>query len=260
MLQERPPQRCCHAGAHRQKYMARQAYNVNLPHNGGPTRRTIGDHVDAVLIMSGCLEVQVSHQDVCRDCSTSLMADHSSSSTLLYPAARSHGVPVPGLHRGRWRLPSTARRSTVLRRDPGLAADTRWPPATLLNHQGRCRPMAIAERRSSFGEDRTRARSAGAGMMRRSASSCSSSVRVPCEPLLRSEELPPRAGTDAGGAYSVWLCKTHLLPLCSVRRPSMPLCLARRHRLPAGRPARRMPARAQLPAGPLRRCSPSAVP
>ena len=33
-----------------------------------------------------------------------------------------------------------ARRSTVLRRDPGLASDTRWPPATLLNHQGRCRP------------------------------------------------------------------------------------------------------------------------
>ena len=26
-------------------------------------------------------------------------------------------------------------------------------------------------------------------------------------------------------------CKTHLLPLCSGRRPSMPLCLARRHRL-----------------------------
>ena len=127
-------------------------------------------------------------------------------------------------------------------RDPGLAVDTRWPPATLLNHQGRLPPWpspnAASElpTPSSFGEDRngcacSRARSAGAGTTSRSASARSSSVRVPCEPLLRSEELPPRAGTDAGGAYSVWLCKTHLLPLCSGRRPSMPLCLGRRHRL-----------------------------
>ena len=89
---------------------------------------------------------------------------------------------------------------------------------------------------SSFGEDRkgcacSRARPADVGTTSRSASSHSSSVRERCVLLLRSEELPPRAGTGGGGACSVWLCKTRLLPLCSGRRQSMPPCLARRHRI-----------------------------
>ena len=52
-----------------------------------------------------------------------------------------------------------------------------------------------------------------------------------CVLLLRSEELPLRAGTGGGGACSVWLCKTRLLPLCSGRRQSTPPCLARRRRI-----------------------------
>ena len=78
---------------------------------------------------------------------------------------------------------------------------------------------------SSFGEDRkgcacSRARPADDGTTSRSTLSHSSSVREPCVLLLRSEELPPRAGTGGGGACSVWLCKTRLLPLCSGRRQS----------------------------------------
>ena len=54
---------------------------------------------------------------------------------------------------------------------------------------------------------------------------------------MRAPGAPLRGAATQGwyrrwwGLYSVWLCKTHLLPLCSGRRPSMPLCLARRHRL-----------------------------
>ena len=96
----------------------------------------------------------------------------------------------------------------------------------------------------------------------RSASSRSSSVRVLCEPLLRSEELPPRAGTDPGGAYSVWLCKTHCCHFARDARVAARPCpyAWRAGTAPAGRPARRVSTRAQLPAGSLSRCSPSAMP
>ena len=51
---------------------------------------------------------------------------------------------------------------------------------------------------SSFGEDRKR-RPADVGTTSRPASSRSSSVHERCVPLLRSEELPPRAGTGVVG-------------------------------------------------------------
>ena len=82
---------------------------------------------------------------------------------------------------------------------------------------------------------------------------------------MRARAPAPLRGAATQGWYRRWwgllsvaVQKTHLLPLCSGRRPSMPLCPARRRRLcrtSCTTRARPCPA-ACRPAGSLSRCSP----
>ena len=159
-----------------------------------------------------------------------------------------------------------ARRSTVLRRDPGLAADTRWPPAILLNHQGRRRP---GHRRTPQARCLPRAPSA------RTATAVRAGVRD--RRALERRVAPPRRAArpfayhaspcSAPRSCHPGLVQTLVGPTqrgCAkhtcchfARVAARPCPYARRAgAASAGRPARRVPARAQLPAGSLSRCSP----
>ena len=80
-------------------------------------------------------------------------------------------------------------------------------------------------------------------------------ARVPCEPLLRSESCHPGLVQTLVGPTQRG-CAKHTC--CHFARVAARPCpYARRAgAASAGRPARRVPARAQLPAGSLSRCSP----
>ena len=76
-------QRCSSGAAspatgHTGRSKRRDQCSVNGQLRASPQRQAIGDHLDAALIMTVCLEVQVSHQDVCGDSGTSLTADPGS--------------------------------------------------------------------------------------------------------------------------------------------------------------------------------------
>ena len=66
------------APGHTGRSKRRDKCSVNGQLRASPQRQAIGDHLDAALIMTVCLEVQVSHQDVCGDSGTSLTADPGS--------------------------------------------------------------------------------------------------------------------------------------------------------------------------------------
>ena len=66
------------APGHTGKSKRRDRCSVNGQLRASPQRPAIGDHLDAALILTVCLAVQVSHQDVCGDSGTNLTADPSS--------------------------------------------------------------------------------------------------------------------------------------------------------------------------------------
>ncbi|OLP82566.1 hypothetical protein AK812_SmicGene36783 [Symbiodinium microadriaticum] len=121
------------APGHTGRSKRRDQSSVNGKLRASPQRQAFGDHLDAALIMSVCLEVLVSHQDVCGDSGTSLTAD---------PGSGTFKRPTPCPENTRPRAGSDMDIHSIKRTPTAASCRSKWqrePQATEKQDPEECR-------------------------------------------------------------------------------------------------------------------------